>query len=144
MPGKGSIEARRLADARRRKRQPYRKLYDHVRQGCRAHEPKFTPRMIGLLGYDYDAFRDRIVQTFTNGMTWEAFVRGEIHLDHIVPIGCFSATDRSDIRRAWALSNIQALWPEDNQAKVVLDRQMIRLSRENKKGPCSVSTARGA
>ena len=139
-----SIEARREADARRRHRQPYRKLYDHVRQGCRAKRPKFTPRMIALLGYDFDDFKQRIEQTFTVGMTWDGFVRGDIHLDHIIPLGCFSATDKRDIKLGWALSNLQALWPEDNQAKVVSDRHLIQIARQKQQGPLSVLNARGA
>lgn len=121
-----TIAVRRAADARRRKRQPYRKLFDHIRQGCRLKTPKFSDRMAGILGYDYEAFRAHIESTFTHGMTWDLFLSGQIHIDHRIPLALFDQTDLVSIRAAWALSNIRAAWPEDNIRKLSADRALLR------------------
>lgn len=124
-----STEARRAADARRRIREPYRKLFDHIRQACRLNKPRFSKRLVNVLGYGFDDFRDRIVSTFTQDMAWEAFVDGDIHIDHIVPMATFDRTSLEGIRQAWALSNIRASWPEDNLLKLRADRAAIRAAR---------------
>lgn len=81
--------------------------------------------MVALLGYDYDAFRLRMESTFTDGMTWGRFLAGDVHIDHIIPLASFCPTDRAAIKEAWSLTNIRALWPHDNLAKLRLDRQSL-------------------
>jgi hypothetical protein len=39
-----------------------------------------------LFGYGADDVRRRIESTFTEGMNWDAFHCGLIHIDHIVPM----------------------------------------------------------
>ena len=124
-----SRECRRAADARRRLREPYRKLFDHIRQACRSNKPKFSRRLISILGYTFDDFKRRITSTFSDGMTWDAFVDGHIHIDHIVPMATFDRTSLQGIRQAWALSNIRASWPKDNLSKLRADRAAIRAAR---------------
>lgn len=121
-----SSEARRAADKRRREREPYRKLFDHIRQGTRLQSPKFSGRMEWLLGYDYETFKAHMISRFEPGMTWEAFVDGDVHIDHIVPLACFDRQSPDGIRQAWALTNIRPAWPHDNLEKLRRDRRMIR------------------
>lgn len=54
---------------------------------------------------------------FADGMTWEAFMRGEIHIDHIKPQSAFDLSDDEQFAQCWALSNLQPLWAADNLAK---------------------------
>lgn len=126
-------EARRRADAKRRKREPYRKLFDHIRQHIRYTPPHFSRRLVGILGYDATQFRAAIEAQLTEGMTWQAFVAGYIHIDHVKPLGSFDRTDLTDIRLAWSLDNIRPAWPEDNMAKLRGDMVLVKARR---RGAC--------
>ncbi len=54
---------------------------------------------------------------YTEGMTREAWFRGEIHIDHIIPLSSFDLTDREQFLKACNYKNIQPLWAEDNLKK---------------------------
>ena len=56
---------------------------------------------------------------FTDGMTWEKFLRGEIWMDHIKPISKFNYVSSEDIefKECWSLNNLQPLWAKDNRRK---------------------------
>lgn len=56
---------------------------------------------------------------FTEGMTWERFMAGEIEIDHIIPMSFFrpSAVDSVEFRMCWNLKNLQPLWRLDNRLK---------------------------
>ena len=43
-------------------------------------------------------------------MSWPAYLRGEIVLDHIKPLCRFDLNDPDQFRDAWSLSNLQPLW----------------------------------
>ena len=72
-----------------------------------------------ILGYSTEDLRLHIESMFSNGMTWEKFMAGEIHIDHIVPIAAFKIeSDESDgFKACWSLSNLQPLWARDNLSK---------------------------
>lgn len=69
------------------------------------------------LGYTADDLRRRLEAQFTEGMTWDAFAEGRIHIDHIVPTTQFDLSTVEGVRACWALSNLQPLWAEDNLRK---------------------------
>ena len=68
-----------------------------------------------IIGADWQTVRDHIVSQFKDGMTWEAFVAGEIHIDHIKPLA--SATCEEDIIALNHYTNLQPLWCLDNLSK---------------------------
>lgn len=68
-----------------------------------------------IIGADWETVRDHIVSQFKDGMTWEAFVAGEIHIDHIKPLA--SATCEEDIISLNHYTNLQPLWCLDNLSK---------------------------
>ena len=68
-----------------------------------------------IIGADWEVVRDHIVSQFKDGMTWEAFVAGEIHIDHIKPLA--SATCEEDIIELNHYTNLQPLWCLDNLSK---------------------------
>lgn len=68
-----------------------------------------------IIGADWETARDHIVSQFKDGMTWEAFVAGEIHIDHIKPLA--SATCEEDIIALNHYTNLQPLWCLDNLSK---------------------------
>ena len=68
-----------------------------------------------IIGADWETVRNHIVSQFKDGMTWEAFVAGEIHIDHIRPLA--SATCEEDIIALNHYTNLQPLWCLDNLSK---------------------------
>jgi hypothetical protein len=70
-----------------------------------------------FLGYTADELRVHLEKLFTSGMGWDAFRRGEIHLDHKKPLSHFDLTDDDQVKEAWSLGNLQPLWAADNIAK---------------------------
>jgi hypothetical protein len=72
-----------------------------------------------LVGYSVDDLRQHIENQFKDGMTWERFLAGEIHIDHKIPVSAFNfiTTEDIDFKRCWAISNLQPLWAKDNLKK---------------------------
>ena len=72
-----------------------------------------------LLGYSMAELVRHLESKFQEGMTWDKFMSGEIHLDHIVPVSYFKASsaDSEAFKQCWALENLQPLWASDNIAK---------------------------
>lgn len=72
-----------------------------------------------LLGYSFMQLKRHIEKQFTEGMSWDAFMRGEIHIDHIIPIRAFQFSTPGDIqfKACWALKNLRPLWKADNLKK---------------------------
>jgi len=56
---------------------------------------------------------------FSEGMTWEKFLEGEIQLDHVIPQSWFPYQSSSDqaFKDCWSLANYQPLWSFDNKSK---------------------------
>lgn len=50
-------------------------------------------RMAELLGYTADELRAHLERQFTKGMSWERFMAGEIHIDHIIPVSAFGVVE---------------------------------------------------
>jgi hypothetical protein len=72
-----------------------------------------------LLPYTPLDLATHIERQFTVGMSWESFLRGEIHIDHIRPLASFNICGYEDdqFRQAWALSNLRPLWARENLTK---------------------------
>ena len=68
-----------------------------------------------ILGTDWETVRNHIVSQFKDGMTWEAFVAGEIHVDHIKPLA--SAKTEEELILLNHYTNLQPLWCLDNLSK---------------------------
>lgn len=76
-------------------------------------------RWENLVGYTLDELKNRIESQFSEGMTWEKLVTGEIHIDHKIPKSRFSYTTAEDHQfvNCWSLNNLQPLWARDNMLK---------------------------
>ncbi len=72
---------------------------------------------VKFLGCSIESFVMYIESKFDIGMNWEAFMRGEIELDHIMPCALFDLTNPEHQRRCFHVSNYQPLWAADNRAK---------------------------
>jgi hypothetical protein len=70
-----------------------------------------------LLGVSINEFTSYITNLFTDGMTWEKFMNGEIELDHIRPIASFDFNNPIAQYVCFNYRNHQPLWSSDNRAK---------------------------
>lgn len=72
-----------------------------------------------LLGYSMEDLRKHLESKFTEGMSWDLFLSGEIELDHIIPVSHFKVEsyDDPEFKQCWSLENLQPLWKEDNRRK---------------------------
>jgi hypothetical protein len=69
------------------------------------------------LGYTAAQLRQHIERQFVDGMTWDAFNQGDIHIDHIIPKAAFDLSDFEQWRKCWCMSNLRPLWAKDNVSK---------------------------
>lgn len=72
-----------------------------------------------LLGYSKEELRRHIERQFTKGMSWELLRKGEIEIDHIIPVRAFNITsfEDPDFKVCWGLSNLRPMWRHDNRSK---------------------------
>ena len=72
-----------------------------------------------MLGFTLEQLKTHLESRFTRGMTWGKFIKGQIHIDHKIPIAVFNFTssDHIDFKKCWNLNNLQPLWAKDNYIK---------------------------
>lgn len=72
-----------------------------------------------LLGCTIHQFKEYFSSLFTDEMTWEAFMAGEIHIDHIKPCSKFDLRISEEQMKCFHYTNLQPLWELDNLKKGV-------------------------
>lgn len=80
---------------------------------------KKSKRMVELLGFTLDEFKAHLEAQFTKGMSWEEFMAGRIHIDHVIPVASFNITSDScnEFVACWSLANLRPLWASENLSK---------------------------
>ena len=68
-------------------------------------------------GYTIAELVKHMESLFTDGMTWEVFCTGRIHIDHIRPVSSFDLSNDDEFKECWGIENLQPLWAEDNLSK---------------------------
>lgn len=72
-----------------------------------------------ILGYTTDQLKTHLEKQFKDGMSWEEFMLGNIHIDHKIPLAAhnFETLEDADFKKAWALNNLQPMWARENIQK---------------------------
>lgn len=72
-----------------------------------------------LVGYTCNDLIKRLKHTMPKNYTWQNFLEGKLHIDHIIPKSVFNFTkpEHIDFKRCWALSNLQLLPARENRIK---------------------------
>lgn len=78
---------------------------------------KMQERTLDFVGCTLGFLRDHIRSQFKAGMTWEAFLRAEIEIDHIHPIAAHDMSDSEQVKKAFHYTNLAPLWKPENQRK---------------------------
>ncbi|MHB1316954.1 MAG: hypothetical protein ACYCZW_03850 [Minisyncoccota bacterium] len=70
-----------------------------------------------LLGCSIEFFKEYFESKFTEGMNWDVYMEGGIHIDHIVPCKHFNLSDPEEQKKCFHWENLQPLWQLDNLKK---------------------------
>lgn len=70
-----------------------------------------------LLGCSIEQFKTHFQSLFTEGMTWDKYIKGEIVIDHIKPCALFDLIKPEEQKICFHYSNLQPLWEIDNLKK---------------------------
>ena len=72
-----------------------------------------------LVDYTLKDLIKRLKKTMPEGYTWQDYLDGKLHIDHIVPKSIFNFTipEHPDFKRCWALDNLQLLTAKENHIK---------------------------
>lgn len=105
---KERIEASPLLQFKERIRQLTKGAFYRLKQN-----KKF--RTNEMLGADWETVKSHFISQLKDGMTWEAFIAGDIHVDHIKPLA--SATSEEELIALCHYTNLQPLWCLDNLSK---------------------------
>jgi hypothetical protein len=111
----GFAVQQRLRTQLRKKAKLFPKLDDLMRAAIKRCGT--SPTVECVCGYSIAELVVRLERQFTQGMTWERFLEGKIHIDHIRPQCMFDLSCTDQVRACWSLSNLRPLWAEDNLAK---------------------------
>ena len=96
-----------------------RKMRVLLRQRLRAvlKQNRKIASTLALLGCSVEFFKSYFEQRFTDGMSWDRFMKGEIHIDHIRPCSSFDLSDPGQQKVCFHYSNLQPLLARDNLRK---------------------------
>lgn len=98
-----------------RRRSQKKHIFNWVRRALNRNGESAAFKVIA--GYTIAELRVSLESMFTDGMNWERFMLGEIHIDHINPLSSYDLSDMDQLRQAWAIDNLQPLWARDNLIK---------------------------
>ena len=72
-----------------------------------------------LVPYGTAELKKRLMKTMPDGYTWDDFMAGKLHVDHIIPVTAFNFASPEDIdfQRCWSLVNLRLLPARENIAK---------------------------
>ncbi len=117
---KNNPEKARLADKKRRSTLRGR-LNNNVSIGIRTslRGNKHRQEWEMLVGYNLEQLEKQLKKTMPPNMTWEDYMEGKMHVDHIIPISAFNFEKSEDIdfKRCWALKNLRLLPKKENLQK---------------------------
>lgn len=103
---------------------PQKKLYKRIQTLLKRYLTKSNVdfknvRTLNMLGFSLEELEQHLKSTMKDGMTWDQFLNGEIHIDHIKPHSLFkySSVEDEDFKKCWSLNNLQLLYKIDNLKK---------------------------
>lgn len=92
-------------------------LRSRIRFALKKGEIKKADTTENLLGCTVPEFKTHFTSLFTKDMSWDYFMAGKIHIDHIIPCAKFDLTNEEQQRICFHYTNLQPLWSTDNLKK---------------------------
>lgn len=80
---------------------------------------KKNQRWLELADFTLEQLKRHIEKRFAEGMSWKLYMKGQIHIDHKIPVSAFNFATPADIdfKKCWSLKNLQPMWSHENQSK---------------------------
>lgn len=85
---------------------------------------KSYPEIARLTGCSFEYLEKYLRNTMDNSMTWDQFMNGKLHIDHIKPICSFNLLDDEQLKQCFHYSNLRLLHAKDNIAKCTQDKKL--------------------
>jgi len=75
--------------------------------------------LIAFMDYTVKDLKKRLMISMPGKYTWEDFLKGKLHIDHIIPIKAFvfNKPEDREFKDCWSLDNLRLLPAEDNVRK---------------------------
>jgi len=72
-----------------------------------------------LVGYTLNDLIRRLRKTMPNGYNWQDYLKGKLHIDHIIPKRAFTFKTSKDeeFKQCWSLYNLRLLPANKNKSK---------------------------
>ena len=72
-----------------------------------------------IVGYSYRSLIRHLKKTMPEDYTWQDYINGKLHIDHIIPksVFNFNKPEHIDFKRCWALDNLRLLPKKENMYK---------------------------
>ncbi len=112
-----------LSHARQYKTNPAHKIHQcfssRILRALKTRGIKKVAKLETMLGYSIAELEVTFKKTMPSGYTWNDYLSGKLHVDHILPVAAFNFKSAEDIdfKRCWALSNLQLLPATENLKK---------------------------
>lgn len=87
------------------------RVYVALKRGCK------SDNTANLLGCSIDFFKKYFEEKFTDGMSWDKYMQGGIHIDHKIPCKSFDLSKEEEQKKCFHYTNLQPLWDIDNLKK---------------------------
>jgi hypothetical protein len=112
---------RRTYEKNRRLTDVEYKLHDNMRRMVSAclKNGKGGKKLSTILGYNDKQLREHLETTLPEGITWDDYLTGDFHIDHISPKSYYSFETESDPEfiKCWSLRNLRILPGLENEQK---------------------------
>ena len=91
-----------------------KRMYRSIKKGTKNYR-----HWEDLVGYTAKELEIRLKKTMPKGYTWQDFLDGKLHVDHIIPVSVFNFNkpEHVDFKKCFALSNLQLLPAKENLRK---------------------------
>jgi len=72
-----------------------------------------------LVGYTLDDLMGRLKSTVPEGYNWQDYLKGRLHIDHIIPMRAFifKTSEDEEFKQCWSLYNLRLLPSKENLLK---------------------------
>lgn len=90
-------------------------LQAHISEAVRLGRPSIRWKQV--LGYSMQDLVTHLRRTLPRKCTWQQFIGGELHIDHILPRSSFDLTRVDEVRVCWGLANLRLLPAAENIRK---------------------------
>lgn len=115
-------EYQRKSQARKYRESGAFRIRNLIRRGMNGSlkgDGKGGRRWQDLVGYTVAELEERLRSTMPEGCTWQDFMDGKLHIDHIIPMSMYNykTPEDEDFKRCWALDNLRLLPAIENMKK---------------------------